>query len=62
MTEETHSNWLERMEQDSREKQQGFMNDIARRLKRPRITEAPAPFSRRTAVLAAIQVESGGKD
>ncbi|MEK4878845.1 MULTISPECIES: LutC/YkgG family protein [Paenibacillus] len=45
MTEETHSNWLERMEQDSREQQQAFMNDIARRLKRPRITEAPAhPF------------------
>ncbi|WP_405169247.1 lactate utilization protein C [Paenibacillus sp. FSL H3-0286] len=45
MTEEKHSNWLERMEQDSLEKQQGFMNDIARRLKRPRITEAPAhPF------------------
>lgn len=45
MTEETHSNWLERMEQDSCEQQQAFMNDIARRLKRPRITEAPAhPF------------------
>lgn len=45
MTEETHSKWLDRMEQESRAKQQVFMNDIARRLKRPRTTVAPAhPF------------------
>ncbi|WP_405176248.1 LUD domain-containing protein [Paenibacillus sp. FSL H8-0261] len=45
MTEETHREWLERMEHDSREKQQAFMNDIARRLKRPRTTAAPVhPF------------------
>lgn len=45
MREETHSKWLERMEQESRAKQQAFMDDIARRLKRPRTTAAPAhPF------------------
>jgi L-lactate dehydrogenase complex protein LldG len=45
MTEESYSKWLEQMEHDSREKQRAFMDDIARRLKRPRTLVAPAhPF------------------
>ena len=41
MSEGTYNEWLERMEQNSKEKQQAFMDDIARRLKRPRSTTAP---------------------
>lgn len=45
MTEQVHKEWLERMELDSRDKQQTFMNDIARRLKRSRTITAPVhPF------------------
>ncbi len=42
MSEEAYGVWLKRMEQDSRNKQKTFMNDIAHRLKRPRTTVAPA--------------------
>lgn len=36
-----HQEWLERMESQSRVKQEQFMNGIAARLKRPRVTEPP---------------------
>ncbi|MFB5677528.1 lactate utilization protein C [Paenibacillus terreus] len=36
-----HQEWLEQMESQSRAKQQQFMNGIAARLKRPRVTEPP---------------------
>ena len=42
MSNGTYSEWLELMEENSRNKQQAFMDDIARRLKRPRTIEAPA--------------------
>ncbi|MBB6735214.1 LutC/YkgG family protein [Cohnella zeiphila] len=37
-----HRQWLEQMEAASRAKQASFMDGIARKLKRPRVTEAPA--------------------
>lgn len=42
MSNDTYSEWLELMEQSSRVKQQAFMDDIARRLKRSRTKVAPA--------------------
>lgn len=42
---EAHREWLDKMEEASRAKQETFMDGIAARLKRPRVTEAPAhPF------------------
>ncbi len=42
---EDHQAFLQRLEAQAREKQQAFMNNIASRLKRPRITEQPEhPF------------------
>jgi L-lactate dehydrogenase complex protein LldG len=42
---ETDREWLAKLEAQSRAKQEAFMNGIAQRLKRPRVTEAPAhPF------------------
>ncbi|MUT66820.1 LUD domain-containing protein [Paenibacillus sp. NEAU-GSW1] len=42
---ETYEAWLKQMEAQSRAKQNDFMNDIANKLKRPRVTEAPKhPF------------------
>ncbi|ULO05592.1 LUD domain-containing protein [Paenibacillus sp. 19GGS1-52] len=42
---DSYGEWLERMQQASCEQQEVFMNDIARRLKRPRTIAAPAhPF------------------
>jgi len=38
----THEEWLRQMEAESRAKQAAFMDGIARKLKRPRVTEAPA--------------------
>ncbi|MCL6606074.1 MAG: LUD domain-containing protein [Paenibacillus sp.] len=42
MSDDTYKEWLDRMEQSSRKKQQAFMDDIAHRLQRPRTTTAPA--------------------
>lgn len=39
---EAHNDWLERLDAQSREKQETFMAGIAGRLKRPRLNEAPA--------------------
>ncbi|GGF70993.1 lactate utilization protein C [Paenibacillus albidus] len=45
MAKDTHSEWLAQMDEASKAKQQAFMEDIARRLKRPRTTAPPAhPF------------------
>lgn len=42
---ETHQELLARLEKESRAKQAAFMNDIAAKLKRPRVTEPPQrPF------------------
>jgi L-lactate dehydrogenase complex protein LldG len=41
MSNDAYSEWLQLMERSSREKQQVFMDDIARRLKRPRTAAAP---------------------
>jgi L-lactate dehydrogenase complex protein LldG len=42
---DSHQNWLEKMEVESRAKQQTFINGIAAKLKRPRVTEKPVhPF------------------
>lgn len=42
---DTHQEWLAQMETESRAKQRRFMDDIAAKLRRPRVTEAPAhPF------------------
>ncbi|MBW5446846.1 lactate utilization protein C [Cohnella sp. CFH 77786] len=42
---EEHREWLKKMETASRAKQEAFMNGIAAKLRRPRVTEAPAhPF------------------
>ncbi|MBN2984194.1 LutC/YkgG family protein [Cohnella algarum] len=42
---ETDKEWLARLEAESRAKQEAFMNGIAQKLKRPRVTEAPKhPF------------------
>jgi L-lactate dehydrogenase complex protein LldG len=42
---QTHQEWLKQLEAESRTKQESFMNGIADKLKRPRITEKPLhPF------------------
>lgn len=42
---ETHKQWLEKLEADSRVKQELFMNDIAAKLRHPRMTHKPQhPF------------------
>ncbi|WP_028610251.1 LutC/YkgG family protein [Paenibacillus harenae] len=42
---DTHKEWLERLEAESRKKQELFMNDIAAKLRHPRMTEKPQhPF------------------
>ncbi|XEC93267.1 lactate utilization protein C [Paenibacillus tarimensis] len=42
---DTHQDWLAQLEAQSRAKQQSFMDGIANKLKRPRLTEKPAhPF------------------
>ncbi len=42
---ETHKQWLERLEEQSRAKQERFMNNISSRLGHPRMTEKPQrPF------------------
>ncbi|OME86660.1 lactate utilization protein C [Paenibacillus sp. FSL A5-0031] len=42
---ETHKQWLEKLEADSRAKQELFMNDIAAKLRHPRMTHKPQhPF------------------
>ncbi|WP_339203647.1 LUD domain-containing protein [Paenibacillus sp. FSL K6-3182] len=42
---ETHKQWLEKLEADSRAKQEFFMNDIAAKLRHPRMTHKPQhPF------------------
>lgn len=38
---DTYEAWLKQMEAKSRAQQNDFMNDIAKKLKRPRVTEAP---------------------
>ncbi|MHA6483598.1 LutC/YkgG family protein [Paenibacillus sp. strain BS8-2] len=38
---ETHSQWLSRLEEQSRKKQVTFMNGISERLRHPRMTQAP---------------------
>lgn len=41
----THRDWLEQKERESRAAQEAFMNGIAQKLRRPRVTEPPAhPF------------------
>lgn len=41
----THQQWLSQLEGESRSKQEGFMNDIAQKLKRNRVIEKPLhPF------------------
>ncbi|WP_199620862.1 LutC/YkgG family protein [Paenibacillus alkalitolerans] len=41
----SHQTWLQELEAQSRAKQEAFMNNIAKRLNRPRIAEKPAhPF------------------
>jgi L-lactate dehydrogenase complex protein LldG len=42
MTEEEHRDWLNQMEKQSRVKQEAFMNDIAAKLRRPRVMEPPS--------------------
>lgn len=45
VADQAHREWLKRMEEQSRAKQEAFMDGIASRLKRPRAPEAPAhPF------------------
>ncbi|KQO04541.1 LutC/YkgG family protein [Paenibacillus sp. Leaf72] len=45
MAEQTHEQWLEELAADSRRKQDAFMNDIANKLRRPRVLEKPVhPF------------------
>lgn len=39
---ETHQEWLAQLEAESRAKQETFMNGIAGKLRRPRVTEKPA--------------------
>jgi len=42
---DTHKEWLEKLEADSRKKQEHFMNDIASKLKHPRMIKKPQhPF------------------
>ncbi len=42
---ETHKEWLDRLEKRSRERQEQFMNDIASKLRHPRLTDKPEqPF------------------
>lgn len=42
---ETHDTWLRELDEASRSKQEAFLNNIASRLKRPRVTEKPQqPF------------------
>ncbi|WP_276352034.1 LutC/YkgG family protein [Cohnella caldifontis] len=42
---ESHRDWLERMDAESRAKQEAFMNGIAAKLRRPRAVQAPEhPF------------------
>ncbi|GGG89379.1 LutC/YkgG family protein [Paenibacillus radicis (ex Gao et al. 2016)] len=42
---DTHQQWLEQRAAESRAKQEAFMNDIASKLRRPRVMEKPAhPF------------------
>ncbi|MFF2484128.1 lactate utilization protein C [Paenibacillus sp. NPDC058071] len=42
---ETYEAWLKRKEEESRTKQNAFMNEIAQKLNRPRVMEAPShPF------------------
>ncbi|MDF2834473.1 MAG: hypothetical protein K0Q63_113 [Paenibacillus sp.] len=38
---ETHEEWLSRLEEQSRKKQERFMNGISERLRHPRMTQAP---------------------
>ena len=45
MSNDTYNDWLKDLAETSRVKQEHFMDDIARRLKRPRLTSAPShPF------------------
>jgi len=42
---DTHKEWLEKLEKESRAKQEHFMNDIAAKLRHPRMTQKPQhPF------------------
>lgn len=42
---DTHKEWLEKLEAESRAKQEHFMNDIAAKLRHPRMTQKPQhPF------------------